>query len=118
MNRKRLKWVEELLSRLGLDGFLVTSLENVRYFSGFTGSDAALVLTQDRRQLLTDSRYTIQAGAETEGYEIVQYIKKAEGIAETVLACHLGHLGFESQHMSYALHTDLACMMHVVIRYA
>jgi Xaa-Pro aminopeptidase len=91
-----------------LDGFLVTSLENIRYFSGFTGSDAALILTEDRRHLLTDSRYTIQAQAEAQGYEIVEYRKKAEGIADTVLTRHLGRLGFESEHLNYALHANLS----------
>jgi len=112
LNKRRFKWMSILLIGNDLDGFLVTSPENVRYLSGFTGSDAALILTKDRKHFLTDSRYTTQAQGETHGYDIVKYVKKAEGIAEVVRECHLERLGFESQHMTYALYTDLTAKLH------
>jgi Xaa-Pro aminopeptidase len=111
LNNKRSRWVERLLSNNGLDGFLVTSLDNVRYFSGFTGTDATLILTTDQKYLLTDSRYTTQAGEEAPGHRIVPYVKKAQGIADVILACHIERLGFESQHMPYALYADLAAKL-------
>ena len=107
MNKRRFRWVSHLLVEKNLDGFLVTSLENIRYLSGFTGSDATLLLTETHKYLLTDSRYTTQARLESGGYEVVEYVKKIPGIAETVRACHLKRLGFESQHMTHATSTDL-----------
>ncbi len=101
----------DLLTNNGLDGFLVTSLENVRYFSGFTGTDAALVFTKDQRRLLTDSRYTTQARNETQGYHIIEYVKKVQGIADVVRSSQAERLGFESQNMTYALYTDLAARL-------
>jgi Xaa-Pro aminopeptidase len=111
VNKTRFRWVSHLLTEKGLDGFLVTSLENVRYLSGFTGSDAALLLTKARRYLLTDSRYTTQARGESRSYEVAEYIKKVPGIADIVQACHLERLGFESQHMTHATYTDLTNQM-------
>jgi Xaa-Pro aminopeptidase len=111
LNKTRFKWVKSLLTSNNLDGFLVTSLENVRYFSGFTGSDATLVLTPDKKYLLTDSRYTVQAGEETRGYDITQYVKKNQGIVDVVRAGHIGRLGFESQQVPYALYADLAAKL-------
>jgi Xaa-Pro aminopeptidase len=111
LSKKRLAWVEDLLASKDLDGFLVTSLENVRYLSGFTGSDATLLLTGGQKLLLTDSRYTIQAGKETDGYNIVQYTKKVQGIADQILGCQIGRLGFESQHMPYAIYSDLSAKL-------
>jgi Xaa-Pro aminopeptidase len=108
LSKKRLTWVTNLLNHNDLDGFVVTSLENVRYFSGFTGSDATLILTRGHRYLLTDSRYTTQAQGETNGYEIVEYVKKVQGIVDVVSECHLERAGIESHHMTYALHKDLA----------
>ncbi len=52
--RERLRGV---LAEQGLDAALVTSLVNVRYLTGFTGSNAALLLTQDSAVLATDGRY-------------------------------------------------------------
>ncbi len=47
----------------GLDALLVTDLINVRYLSGFTGSNGALLVFADDRPpvLATDGRYRTQA---------------------------------------------------------
>lgn len=50
---------------------LVTNLENVRYLTGFTGTNGTVVVSADRAILLTDFRYTVQAADQTDGYEIV-----------------------------------------------
>lgn len=56
----------------GADGLLVTTLVNVRYLTGFTGSNGALVLHRDGTGVfLTDGRYRDQAGAEVPGLEHV-----------------------------------------------
>ncbi|HEY0162058.1 MAG TPA: Xaa-Pro peptidase family protein [Edaphobacter sp.] len=55
----------------GVDGLLVTHLPDVRYLSGFTGSNAALVLVGGRSVLFTDGRYTAQAKEEAAGTKVV-----------------------------------------------
>ncbi len=49
-----------------IDAVLITALPNVRYLSGFTGSNAALLLTRDRAMLFTDPRYGAQAPRESD----------------------------------------------------
>ncbi|MBI3679025.1 MAG: aminopeptidase P family protein [Acidobacteria bacterium] len=49
-----------------LDALLVTNLVNVRYLTGFTGSNALLVLSGSGSVLFTDPRYTIQAAEQTD----------------------------------------------------
>jgi Xaa-Pro aminopeptidase len=61
----------------GVDGMLVTHLPDVRYLSGFTGSNAALVLAGRRAVLFTDGRYTGQAKAEAVGTQVVIATKPA-----------------------------------------
>ena len=46
---------------------LVTRLVNVRYLTGFTGSNAALLVTETGEVLATDGRYTTQAAEEAPG---------------------------------------------------
>ena len=41
--------------------FLITNLINIRYLTGFTGSNAALLVSKDEVFFATDSRYEIQA---------------------------------------------------------
>jgi Xaa-Pro aminopeptidase len=56
----------------GLAGLFVTTLVNVRYLSGFTGSNGALLVpVQGEAVLFTDGRYRDQAAAEAPDLEVV-----------------------------------------------
>ena len=60
------------MADLGVDGLLVTTLVNVRYLTGFSGSNGAFALTSEgSATLYTDGRYVDQAAAECPGVEIV-----------------------------------------------
>ncbi len=60
----RLRAIREVLLAEQADACLVTALANVRYLTGFSGSNALLVVSQRRCVLLTDFRYETQAAAE------------------------------------------------------
>ena len=81
-----------------LDAMLVTDLVNVRYLSGFTGSNAALLVRadQDTPVLATDGRYVTQAAAQAPDAELV--IERAVGpsLAGRAAAGGVRRLGFES----------------------
>ena len=47
-----------------LDGLLVTSLPNIRYLTGFSGTSALLFVTSRDVFLVTDFRYQTQVGSE------------------------------------------------------
>ena len=49
-----------------IDALLVSFLPNVRYLTGFTGSNALLALTPGGAAMFTDSRYEIQAKREVD----------------------------------------------------
>src|ERR1700689_4063687 len=44
-----------------IDALVVTTLPNVRYLTGFSGSAAVLVVTKDLAVLTTDGRYRTQS---------------------------------------------------------
>jgi Xaa-Pro aminopeptidase len=58
------------LSEAGADALLVTDLANIRYLTGFTGSNAMLVIGPALRRFITDFRYVEQAQAQVHGFEI------------------------------------------------
>src|SRR5882757_10665523 len=81
----------------GVDGVLVTHLPDVRYLSGFTGSNAALVLAGGRAVLFTDGRYTAQAKAEAVGSRVVIATKPAVAAAsEWIAAAGVRRCGFDA----------------------
>ena len=57
---ERIKNLREKMAEEKISAYLVTSYENYRYFSGFTGSNCALVITGNDCFALTDGRYDIQ----------------------------------------------------------
>ena len=62
----RRKRAGALLSEHKLDALLVTNLHNIRYLTGFTGSNAQILLLRDgSARLLTDPRYDTQSRQET-----------------------------------------------------
>lgn len=95
--RGRSERLEQQLAERELDRMLVTDLTNVRYLTGFTGTNGACICGPDTRLFLTDFRYTERAEAEVEGWETVTVANDwLKGIAERLD----GKVGFEDDQMS------------------
>jgi Xaa-Pro aminopeptidase len=89
--------LERLLAERELDRMLVTDLTNVRYLTGFTGTNGACVCGPGVRLFLTDFRYSERAAAEVPEWETVTIEADwLRGIAERLE----GRVGFEDDHMS------------------
>jgi len=57
---------------LELDGVVITTPENIRYLSGFSGSLGYLVISRTAAEILGDSRYWLQMEAEAPGFTLVR----------------------------------------------
>src|SRR3954467_12447906 len=87
----------DVVSERELDSLLVTNLVNVRYLTGFTGTNGACIVTRDERLFLTDFRYVEQAEEQVRGFDPVQ----AERDMLADLAGRLtGRAGFEDHHLT------------------
>lgn len=98
----RLARLRKELAALGLDAAIVSSLPNVRYLTGFTGSNAQVLVSLRGATLFTDPRYTLQAAAESAGSGAKVHI--AKGSLEETVAGRAGkyrHIGFENTRISY-----------------
>ncbi len=73
----RKRKVASAVKRAGAQALLLTNLPDVRYLTGFSGSNAALVLIGARATMFTDGRYTTQAAAEVDGAKVVIVDKPA-----------------------------------------
>ncbi len=90
---RRIGALRRKLNRAGLSGLLVTHPPDVRYLTGFTGSNAAVAVTRFKVRLFTDSRYKTQAAEEVHSAQVeistggaaiaaVQWIAVQPGIAQ------------------------------------
>jgi Xaa-Pro aminopeptidase len=103
MLNQRLNRVRKKLSKWGIEGFLVTHIDNIHYLSGFTGSAAVIIVTAQRALFLTDGRYVTQAQEEIKGYELKGYRgKQLEFVIELIKELKIKKLGFESDVMVYS----------------
>ncbi len=66
----RVQAARKLLEEKGLDAAFIASPANIRYLSGFAGTDSYLYLSSKRQVILTDSRYTLQAEEEGKDCEV------------------------------------------------
>ena len=69
-NGVRLHALRASMAQDGVEALLVTHLPDVRWLCGFTGSNAALAVTDKKAVLFTDGRYTVQARDETRGARV------------------------------------------------
>lgn len=70
---------------------LISGYPNIFYYSSFTSGDAYLLISHDAQLLITDSRYTIQAKEQTEGFEIVDIKTGFENIFSRVKETRIGY---------------------------
>ncbi|SOC50575.1 Xaa-Pro aminopeptidase [Blastococcus aggregatus] len=85
----------------GLDAVLVTNLLNVRYLTGFTGSNGALLVRTDGADLFgTDGRYTTQAAAQVPDVEVLVDRGTVPALARAAVRTGTGRLGFESSDLT------------------
>lgn len=102
----RLSALRDRLARADIDGLLVTSLPNIRYLTGFSGSNALVMVTSRECVLFTDFRYAAQVGDEVSAHVNVRV--EVESLW-TGLWTWLGtvtgveRIGFETSHL---LHRD------------
>lgn len=99
----RIQSLRDSYKKQGIDAFLVTNLNSIKYLTGFLGSAAVLLITKKKAYFITDFRYkTVIQGTLPSDYEAViskqgsfdflkKYIKKDK----------LKKIGFESNTLNY-----------------
>ncbi|MFD4181908.1 M24 family metallopeptidase [Rhodococcus sp. NPDC058514] len=102
-----------LLTERGVEALVVTDLLNIRYLTGFTGSNAALLVdardepgAESRTVICTDGRYLIQVG---------EQVPDLDAVIDRASAAHLigrcadsggRRIGFESHVVTVDEHAD------------
>lgn len=93
-----------LLEERELDALVVTNLVNVRYLTGYTGTNGAAIVGPDARVFLTDFRYVEQARREVDGFE---QVRAGRELLADVAERLSGRVGFDDAHLSVQLHERL-----------
>jgi Xaa-Pro aminopeptidase len=109
----RRRRVRELFAARNLDALVLTDLVNVRYLTGFTGSNAVLVLAADPAGdvFLTDPRYVVQSARQVPDLERVvePALYPALGRLLTGLGAHA--VGVETHVLTVDQHESLRSLI-------
>ena len=84
-----------------VDGMLITALPNIRYLSGFTGSNAMLLLTAERELLFTDPRYQTQAPRESDCEVKIAKGPLSNEVLKWTKRLRIRKLGFEAARIGF-----------------
>jgi Xaa-Pro aminopeptidase/Xaa-Pro dipeptidase len=104
----KVREVQELISKEGLDAFLFSSQANVFYLSGFRSTHAYVILTPGSRYLLTDGRYYEKARKLLSDWEVVLLKGRTVRFIKSFLR-EIGavRVGYESDRVSCDLRRAL-----------
>jgi Xaa-Pro aminopeptidase len=100
--------LDELGEGAGADLMLVTSLLNVRYLTGYTGSNGVALIGPDTRVFFTDFRYQEQSAVEVDPsfQRRIERLDLLEGLPEVLPSGEL-RLGFEDGAMTVRANAKL-----------
>ena len=101
--RERLARLRADLPAHGLDGAVICHGPNVRYLSGFSGSNGLLLVLSEEACLITDFRYEDQA--EEEVNATVEVLLATDGVIAALAdrladRTHVRSLAFEAEHVT------------------
>ena len=101
---QRLDRLRAALTKAGLDAVLITSVENIRYISGFTSADGVLLVTKQENLLFTDFRYFIQAREQAPDFTLceVTYASMNGEIEAALVRNECKSCGFEQSNVTVA----------------
>jgi Xaa-Pro aminopeptidase len=101
----RIARVRAALAQKSLPAIFITQIENVRWLSGFTGSNGIILLTETEALFATDSRYLQQAELECPQFRLEKFSQNPQDdVLKWITNLGVSKIGFEANHLSYRTH--------------
>ena len=96
----RINNLRKSLSRTNIDTVFISNKDNIRYYSGFTGTFAFLLISDSKSIIITDSRYVVRAEEECPEFEIYQLKSGDNWIENSTTKINSKIIGFEGNYLS------------------
>jgi len=97
------------LAEREIDSLLVADLVNVRWLTGFTGTNGLALVGRDVRLFVTDFRYVEQAQAQVP--DSFEHARGKQDLAEEAVKRMSGRVGFDDAHTTVRQHARLQKMV-------
>ena len=103
--------INDILKQKNLEAIIITSPENLYYFSGFTGGEGLLVFSAEKKYIIVDGRYTIQAKEQAKGFEVIEFKTSPYKV---IADMGFDKIGFEDKTISYNSFKNMSNAMPAV----
>lgn len=101
--------LERLLASVDTNGILLTDPEDIRWLTGFTGSNGWVLASAEGTLLVTDGRYVDQAAAQCSlARTRIELARSRDEMIRIVADRTVGQLGFQDDRVTVALHREIA----------
>jgi len=107
MKGRRIKKIWSKLKSKNIEALFINSPEDIRYITGFTGSEALLLLTKTKSYLFVDSRYTGQADDECREATIIESKERINEVLKHAHKLGIKEFGFDPQQLVVAQYREL-----------
>jgi Xaa-Pro aminopeptidase len=106
-----LNTIEKLKNKIlesNFDCLIISDINNIRYLSGFTGSEGWMVISPDKSYLAVDFRYKEQVKIEVSNCQIVDLIGDMNNwLMPLINDIKPVNIGFESDNLSFSIYNRL-----------
>src|SRR5262249_43594334 len=102
-----LQRLQAALRTEGTPAYLVSDIAGVQWATGFTGSYGFAIVTREKGVLVTDSRYTMQAGEQTKDFEVRSFANPTDVtdfLRDQLRSLNITRLGFDENTVTVATH--------------
>ncbi|MFC2140325.1 M24 family metallopeptidase [Candidatus Auribacterota bacterium] len=101
--KKRLNLLKKRLKQEKVETFLINNLTNIKYLSGFSGTLAFILITENRATFFTDARYFERVKKEIPAYFSLEEIENSfiDYLKSFLKKYKIRRIGFESTAISY-----------------
>jgi Xaa-Pro aminopeptidase len=105
VHSQRTERVRSVMAARDLPALLLTDLTNIGWISGFTGSNAFVILTRHEAVFATDSRYASQAASQCPDFRLhILPTSAADDVTTLLGELNEPIIGFEASHLTVQMH--------------
>ena len=102
VRQERVAALRARFSAWDVEGVLITSSTNLRWLSGFSGSNGRLLITATKMLLATDFRYFEQAARQAPAFELFKDKRRKEDTAALLETAAVKRVGLEANFVTLA----------------
>jgi len=111
VTERRKCFLLDILRSEKLDAILIFGLPNMRFLSGFTGTDGVFLVKENESVFLTDPRYISQAQKQVSADSIKCYKNKLKAVADELVSKGCKRVGLDAEVVSVALFEELKALV-------